>query len=74
VPTTEDILLRALDLVTDHRFYIWDAVIFAAASEASCQVLLSEDMQDGFAWGGVQVVNPFQPDGWTRLQSLMTRF
>jgi predicted nucleic acid-binding protein len=33
----------------------------AAAGEAGCRLLLSEDLQDGFVWGGVTVVNPFAP-------------
>ena len=71
-PTTDRVLLRAADLAADHRLNIWDAVIFAAAAEAGCGILLSEDMQDGFIWGGMRVLNPFRLDGWTRLQSLST--
>ncbi len=59
------------DLVTDHHLNIWDAMIFAAAAEAGCDVLLSEDMQDGFLWGGVRVISPFQPGGWAQLQALV---
>jgi predicted nucleic acid-binding protein len=71
VPTTWNVLLRAGDLATDHRLNIWDAVIFAAAAEAGCNALLSEDMQDGFLWGGVRIINPFQPAGWMQLQTLV---
>jgi predicted nucleic acid-binding protein len=49
----------AADLATDHRLGIWDAVILTAASHAGCRLLLSEDLQEGFTWGGVTVVNPF---------------
>jgi predicted nucleic acid-binding protein len=59
VPTAPEIMLAAADLATDHRFSIWDAVIFTAASQAGCRLLLSEDLQEGFTWGGVTVVNPF---------------
>jgi len=59
VPTTPEVMLAAADLAADHRFSIWDAVIFAAASQAGCRLLLSEDLQDGFTWGGVTVANPF---------------
>ena len=31
----------------------------AVAAEVGCRLLLSEDMQDGFSWRGVTVVNPF---------------
>jgi predicted nucleic acid-binding protein len=59
IETTEDLIVTALELAKDHRFFIWDAVILAAAAEARCDLLLSEDFQDGFAWRGVTVVNPF---------------
>ena len=57
--TTPDIMFKAADLAADHQLSIWDAVILCAASSAGCRLLLSEDMQDGFTWGGVTVVNPF---------------
>lgn len=49
----------AVDLATVHQISIWDAVILAAAVQAGCRLLLSEDLQHGFSWGGVTVVNPF---------------
>jgi predicted nucleic acid-binding protein len=61
VETSTAVFDVAADLATDFRLPIWDAVILAAASEAACRLLLSEDLQDGFTWGGVTVVNPFAP-------------
>src|ERR1035437_8447201 len=52
-------MMAATGLAADHRLSIWDAVILAVASEARCRLLLSEDMQDGFTWNGVTVVNPY---------------
>ena len=49
----------ALDLAQDHRLAIWDSLILSVAAEHRCRVLLSEDMQDGFVWSGVTVINPF---------------
>ena len=57
--TTAEVLLKAAEVATDHRLSIWDAVMLGAASSAGCRLLLSEDMQDGFTWAGVTVVNPF---------------
>lgn len=57
--TTPETMIKAADLAVDHQLSIWDAVILCAASGAGCRLLLSEDMQDGFTWGGVTVVNPF---------------
>jgi predicted nucleic acid-binding protein len=58
-PTAQSTLELALDLAVLHRLQTFDALILAAASQAGCRLLLSEDFQDGFTWGGVTVVNPF---------------
>lgn len=34
-------------------------MIWATAKRAGCRLLLTEDGQDGFALGGVTLVNPF---------------
>jgi predicted nucleic acid-binding protein len=73
VETTPEVMLAAVDLATDHQFSIWDAVILAAASQAGCRLLLSEDLQDGFTWGGVTVVNPFAAPRHLLLSSLLDR-
>ena len=49
----------AMDLSTDHHLQIWDALIIAVAAEHRCRVLVSEDLQHGFTWRGITVVNPF---------------
>jgi predicted nucleic acid-binding protein len=51
----------AIDAVEAHRLGFWDAMIWAAALEAGCRAILSEDMQDGRVIGGVHIVNPFDP-------------
>jgi predicted nucleic acid-binding protein len=59
IETSPSILVAALDVAADHGLNIWDAIILSSAAEAGCRLLLSEDMQEGFTWGGVTVVNPF---------------
>jgi predicted nucleic acid-binding protein len=49
----------ALDLCSAHQLQVWDALMIAVAAEHRCRLLLSEDMQAGFIWRGVTVVNPF---------------
>jgi predicted nucleic acid-binding protein len=61
VDTARTTIAKAFDIVATHHLYIWDAVVLAAAAEADCRLLLSEDLQDGFTWGGVSVINPFAP-------------
>jgi predicted nucleic acid-binding protein len=71
IETSPEIMLTAADLATDHDLGIWDAVILSAASQASCRLLLSEDLQDGFTWGGVTVVDPFARPQHALLDALL---
>ncbi len=59
IETSPAVLTSAIDLAAQHGLSIWDAVILSAAAAAGCRLLLSEDMQSGFTWHGVTVVNPF---------------
>jgi len=59
IETTAQVMVGAADLSTDHQLAIWDAVVFSAAAEAGCRLLLSEDLHEGFTWRGVTVTNPF---------------
>ncbi len=70
-PTEPATMLLAAGLAADHQLGIWDSVILAAASQAGCRFLLSEDMQAGFTWGGVTVVNPFSANASPMLESLL---
>ncbi len=45
------------------RFSFWDSVLLAAAAEAGCTTIFSEDMADGDRFGSIAVVNPFGRDG-----------
>ena len=62
IEASPDVLSRAMDLAVDHELQLWDALIIASAAEAGCRLLLSEDLQNGFTWGGLTVVNPFSDD------------
>jgi len=59
IDTSSSVLLAAMDLSVDHQLAWWDAVVVSAAADASCRLLLSEDLQNGFTWSGVTVTNPF---------------
>lgn len=56
---TLDLHIAARVLAEDHRLHFYDALIVAAAIEANCDTLFSEDMQHGRAIGGLTIVNPF---------------
>ena len=71
VETSPEAMQAAIDLATDHQLGIWDAVILSAASQAGCRLLLSEDLQEGFSWAGVTVVNPFASPRHALLNALL---
>jgi len=49
----------ALALARDHKVGFYDALIVAAALEAGCDTVLTEDMQHGRKFGALTVINPF---------------
>jgi predicted nucleic acid-binding protein len=72
IESSNDVLLSATDLADAHQLSIWDAVMLAAAADARCRLLLSEDLQDGFTWGGVTVTNPFAQPRHPLLDALVS--
>jgi predicted nucleic acid-binding protein len=69
--TDSNVLEAAFQLVSVHQLQVFDAIILAAAEESASTVLLSEDMQDGFRWRGVTVVNPFLDTPSPLIQNLL---
>jgi len=57
--TTAAVIADALALSAGHGLQTFDAVILSAAAQARCDVLYSEDMQNGLELAGVTVINPF---------------
>lgn len=58
-PANGAVLNTALELRNRYGFSFWDCQIAAAALEAGCELLLSEDLQDGQVLGErLRVVNP----------------
>ena len=50
---------RALDLQSRYRYGFYDSLIIAAALDAGCTQLFSEDLQDGQRIEGLTIRNPF---------------
>jgi len=63
VAQTPDLVVRGLALHQAHSLSMWDALIVQAALDARCDVLLSEDLQDGRRFGDLVVSNPFEGSG-----------
>jgi predicted nucleic acid-binding protein len=58
-PTSAETVLSALQLRERYKLSPWDALIVAAAIEARCERLFTEDLQHGQRIEGVEIVNPF---------------
>ena len=60
-PTTMEVIESSLAIATRHGFQTFDCIILAAAAQAGCPWLLSEDIPAGTTHGPCQVANPFLP-------------
>ena len=60
VEVTTAVLDRAWHIESRFQLSWWDALIVAAAQSAQCALLLTEDLQHGQMFDGVQVINPFR--------------
>lgn len=58
-PVDEALLRRGRNIEQRHRLGWWDSLIVGAAQLQGCTLLLTEDLQDGGAYGSVSVRSPF---------------
>ena len=61
------LLERGWTLQDRYHLSFWDSLIVAAAGVASCAYLLTEDLQPGQNFDGVEVISPFQREPETIL-------
>ncbi|MGA2023488.1 MAG: PIN domain-containing protein [Steroidobacteraceae bacterium] len=59
-PLTAAIHARSVVLARDRELSVYDALTVAAALDAGCQLLLTEDLQHGEKFGTLTVENPFR--------------
>ena len=69
-PTTVDVPASSGEIVRAHGLLSFDAIIVVASAGAGATVLLSEDMQDGRAIGGLRILNPFAPENAAAVDAL----
>lgn len=55
-----DLVAAAIASAASWQVSYWDALIVEAARAAGAEVLLTEDLQDGWMLGGVTIVDPFR--------------
>jgi len=59
VTVTKEIIHEAIDIQQSYRLSFWDSLIIAAAVEAKCSFIWTEDLNNGQIIRSVQVVNPY---------------
>jgi predicted nucleic acid-binding protein len=60
VPMTLEVHAKAVETAFANRIGIYDACVVAAAELAGCDVLYTEDLNDGQRIGRVTIRNPFK--------------
>lgn len=59
LPVDESVLRQGREIEQRFRLSWWDSLIVAAAQRQDCELLLTEDLQDGMIFGTVTVRSPF---------------
>jgi predicted nucleic acid-binding protein len=52
---------EAIDVASRYGFRIYDSLLIAAARQAGCRTLYTEDLQHGQVFEGLTIENPFLP-------------
>ena len=60
VHSSPRLFLEALRIFVQHQFSWYDSLIVAAAQQAGCSILYTEDMQHGRRMGDLTIENPFR--------------
>jgi predicted nucleic acid-binding protein len=60
VQSSMELFNEALGIHARHKISWYDSLIVAAASEAHCAILYTEDLQHGAKVNGVRIENPFR--------------
>jgi predicted nucleic acid-binding protein len=50
---------RAIEILTGYQISFWDPNIIAAAEDAECELIFSDDLNTGQFYAGIEVVDPF---------------
>jgi predicted nucleic acid-binding protein len=58
-PLTVDVHEAAIPIARDHGYGFYDSLVIAAALQAGCSILYSEDLQHGRRIEGLTIRNPF---------------
>jgi predicted nucleic acid-binding protein len=60
VTVTPEIIEEAVDISILNQLSFWDGAVLAAARASGCEVVYTEDLNDGQLIGGIRMINPFR--------------
>ncbi len=60
ITPTPSTVRRSVEIRNAYQIAFWDAAIIAAAEVGDCDMILSEDLNTGQYYDGIEVVNPFE--------------
>jgi len=58
----DNLVFRQIEIKGAYGVSFWDAGIIALAEKSNCDVILSEDFNDGQLYAGIEMVNPFKAE------------
>ena len=61
VQQTPQMIRQAVEIKELYGLGFWDACIISNAEAAGCDLILSEDLNPGQFYSGIQLINPFAP-------------
>ena len=59
IPQSPLLIRRSVEIKTTYQISFWDACIISAAEHAKCNMILSEDLNNGQFYSGIAMENPF---------------
>jgi len=57
-----EVIEQAIDISVISQLPFWDSLIIAAAERANCEYIISEDINAGQIYRGVELINPFEKE------------
>jgi predicted nucleic acid-binding protein len=58
LPDVKDVL-EAIEIQQQYKLSFWDSLIICSAKKSGCDVIWTEDLNNGQRYEGVVVLNPF---------------
>jgi predicted nucleic acid-binding protein len=63
IPLTKELISKTFHILNRYKFSYWDSSIISAALEGNCDLLFTEDMQDGqIINDSLRIINPMLHD------------